>query len=49
MGVQEPGRLSLGEWTAICRHWAEAHGDGKPEAPTDDEFDRAVMQARGFA
>ena len=49
MGVQDVGRLSLGQWGAICRQWAKAHGEGKPDAPSDDEFDRAVTKARGAA
>jgi hypothetical protein len=47
MGVSDVGRLSLGEWAAIIRRWNIAHAD-KPEAPTDDEFDRAVEAARAM-
>jgi len=49
MGLADVGELSLGEWSAILRAWNRAHGDGKPEAPSDDEFDRAVMAARGVS
>lgn len=45
MGVHNVGDLSLGQWTAICRQWNKAHG-GKPPAPSDDDFDEAVKQAR---
>lgn len=47
MGVHDVGSLSLGQWVAICRHWSKAHGQSKAEPPTEDEFDRAVMRARG--
>ena len=47
MGIQAVGGLSLGEWAAILAAWNRAHGDGKPDAPSDDEFDRAVLAARG--
>jgi hypothetical protein len=47
MGVNDVGRLSLGEWTAICRAWNRAHGGAKAEAPSDDEFEAAVLAARG--
>lgn len=46
MGVQDPGSLSLGQWSAICRQRAKALGDNKPDAPSEDEFDAAVMAAR---
>lgn len=49
MGVQNVGDLSLGEWAAICRQWNKAHGESKPDAPSDDEFDRAVLAARGVS
>ncbi|MFC3209199.1 hypothetical protein [Aquamicrobium soli] len=45
MGVKDVGSLSLGEWAAITRRWNLAHAE-KPEAPTDDEFDRAIEAAR---
>ena len=47
MGVHDVGALSLGQWAAVCRYRAKADGDAKPEAPTEDEFDAAVMAARG--
>lgn len=49
MGVQNVGDMSLGEWIAISTGWAKAHGSNKVSAPTEDEFDRAVMSARGAA
>lgn len=40
--------LSLGEYAAICRHWAKAHeGKDSVTAPSEDEFEHAVMAARG--
>lgn len=48
MGIQDVGRLSLGEWSAICRGWAKAHGENTVAPPTEDEFDRAVAAARGY-
>jgi len=47
MGVQNVGSLSLGQWAAICRHRTKANSEAKPDAPTEDEFDAAVMAARG--
>jgi hypothetical protein len=49
MGVQDVGSISLGQWSAICRQRAKANGDNKPGAPTEDEFDAAVMAARGVS
>lgn len=49
MGVQDVRSLSIGEWGAICRAWRKAHGGNKPAAPTENEFDDAVMRARGVA
>lgn len=49
MGIAHVGALSLGEWSAVVKAWNRAHGDGKPDAPSDDEFDRAVMAARGVS
>ncbi len=49
MGVHDVMSLSLGEWAAIVAVWTKAHGDGKPDHPTADEFDRAVLTARGAA
>jgi hypothetical protein len=48
MGVHNVRSLSIGEWAAICRAWRKSHGDNKPEAPTEDEFDAAIMRARGI-
>lgn len=47
MGVPDVGALSLGQWVAICRGWAKAHGQGGIDPPSEDEFDQAVMRARG--
>jgi hypothetical protein len=47
MGISDVCSLSLGEWAAVCRGWRKAHGDNKPTAPTEDEFEQAVMRARG--
>jgi len=48
MGVHNVGDLSLGQWTAICRHWARAHADGtKVEPPSREEFEAAVLASRG--
>lgn len=49
MGVQNVGSLSLGQWAAICRAWNRAHGQSRTEAPSEDEFDLAVMRVRGVA
>jgi len=49
MGLADVGELSLGEWSAIRSRGTRAQGEGKPEAPSDDEFDRAVMAARGVS
>lgn len=48
MNVHDVGRLSLGQWVAICQGWARAHGKSRVKAPTEDEFDKAVMKARGI-
>lgn len=37
--------MSLGQWIAIVLAHAKAHG-GKPDAPTDEEFDAAIERAR---
>jgi len=47
MGVPDVGRLSLGEFIAESRGWAKAHGSAQEAPPSEDEFDRAVMAARG--
>jgi len=50
MGLADVGRMSLGEYFATCRWWSKAH-DKAPEvvAPTEDEFERATLAARGIA
>lgn len=40
--------MSLGQYAAIARGWAKAHGQAKLSAPSEDEFDAAVMRARGI-
>ena len=49
MNIQDVGALSLGQWSAIARQWNKAHGKGSDpsNAPSDDEFDAAVLAARG--
>lgn len=50
MNVQNVGALSLGQWAAICRQWNKAHGEkGDTAPPSEDEFDAAVMAARGVS
>lgn len=47
MNVHNVGSMSLGQWSAICRQWNRAHGDkADMPAPSDEEFDAAVMAAR---
>jgi hypothetical protein len=48
MNVQNVGNRSLGEWASICRQWAKAHGESTVEPPTEDEFEAAIMAARGL-
>ncbi len=40
--------MSLGQYAAIAHGWAKAHGQAKLSAPSEDEFDAAVMRARGI-
>ncbi len=48
MQIQNVGAMSLGEWSAICRVWSKAHGEKNETAPpSEDEFEAAVMAARG--
>lgn len=49
MQVQDVMSLSLGEWVAVRQAWERAHSDDKNDVdpPTEDEFDRAVLAARG--
>lgn len=48
MGVQDPGRLSLGEWAAILDGWMRAHGGERGVAPPSEaEFEQAMLAARG--
>ncbi len=49
MGIQDVGRLSLGQWMAIQRAWQKANSASKVDAPSEDEFEAAVMEARGVA
>lgn len=50
MGVPNVGGLSLGQWSAICHVWNKAHQEkSETEAPSDDEFEQAVLAARGVS
>jgi hypothetical protein len=49
MGLGDPGGLSLGQYAAIARGWAKAHGQAKLDPPSEDEFMAATMRARGVA
>jgi hypothetical protein len=49
MGLGDPGNLSLGQYAAITRGWARAHGHAKLSAPSEDEFEAAVLRKRGAA
>lgn len=44
----EVGRMSLWQLSACVDGWNRAHGDGKPEAPTDAEFE-AMKRLHGDA
>jgi hypothetical protein len=48
MHIADVGKLSLGQYAAIVRGWQKAHGEQKIDPPSEDEFDRAVMSARGL-
>lgn len=48
MNIQNVGSLSLGQWVAVCRIWNKAQGGGQSAAPSDDEFEKAVLAARGI-
>lgn len=48
MNVHDWRKLSLGEWAAICRAWDKAHGQSTVAPPTEEEFERAMMKARGM-
>lgn len=48
MNVPNVGGYSFGEWVAVCRAWSKAHGKNEAAPPTEDEFDRAVMNVRGL-
>lgn len=47
MNIPDWRRLSLGEWVAVCRGWARAHGKSTVAPPSEAEFDAAVRAARG--
>ena len=47
MGVGDVMSLSLGEWLAICAVWDRAHGKDTAAPPSADEFEAALMAARG--
>lgn len=48
MNIADVGSLTIGQWDALFKHWQKVHAT-KPSAPSEDEFDLAVMQARGVA
>jgi hypothetical protein len=48
MNINDVGRLSLGQWAAICRQWAKAHGESTVEPPSEDQFEAAILAARGL-
>jgi len=35
--------MSLFQLSAYVTGWNKSHGDGKPEPPTDDEFDAMLV------
>lgn len=47
MGIPDVGQLSLGEFSAEVSGWYKAHGKDTSVAPSEEDFDRAVMAARG--
>lgn len=47
MGIPDVLKLSLGEYAAEMRGWNKAHGKDTSVAPSEDDFDRAVLAARG--
>jgi hypothetical protein len=49
MNVHHWRRLSIGEWAAICRTWNKVHGVDSVAPPSEEEFERAVMAARGLS
>lgn len=49
MGIDNVGDLSLGQWAASVTAWNKVHGATKAQPPTEEEFDLAVMRARGHA
>lgn len=48
MNIHDAGDLSLGQWAAICRQWAKAHGESTVAPPSEDEFEAAILAARGL-
>lgn len=49
MSLRRVEQMSLGQYLATVQGWAAAHGAQKTKAPSEDEFDLAVMAARGVA
>lgn len=47
MGGFDPMVLSLGEWIALCEGWNKAHGKASETPPGEDEFEAALIAARG--
>lgn len=43
------GALSLGQWLAVVQGWNKAHsGKETVSAPSDDEFEQAILAARSI-
>lgn len=47
MNVHNVGRLSIGEWVATVKAWNRMHGGDKSDAPSEEEFEAAVLAVRG--
>lgn len=43
LAPDDVGGMSLYQLSAYVAGWNRAQGDGRPEAPTDDEFERMLM------
>ncbi len=44
MQIFPVGQLSLGEWVAVRAAWDAAHAGSTISAPTEAEFDAAVLR-----
>jgi hypothetical protein len=49
MGFADPGALSLGQWVAIVGGWNVRNGKSDVAPPTEEEFELAVIKARGVS